>query len=173
MSGPAPACPVPAAGTGITRWLALAALLLVLDQATKVYFDSLLEYGERLHVLPFFDFTLLYNRGAAFSFLAGAAGWQRWLFTLLGVAAAVFIVWTMRRNRSQRLFLLALSLILGGALGNVIDRLLHGHVIDFLLFYWRDWYYPAFNLADIGITCGAVLLVLDEILRMRRRRRTA
>lgn len=173
MAGLASAPAGPARRAGILRWLALAVLVIVLDQATKVYFDRLLEYGERLHVLPFFDFTLLYNPGAAFSFLADAAGWQRWLFTLLGLGAAAFIVWTMHRNRGQRMFLLSLSLILGGALGNVIDRLLHGHVIDFLLFYWRDWYYPAFNLADIGITCGAVLLVLDEILRMRRRRRSA
>jgi len=161
----------PARAGGILGWLGLAALVVALDQATKAYFDGLLDYGQRLAVLPgCFDFTLLYNPGAAFSFLAGAAGWQRWFFTALGVAAAVFIVWAMRRHRGQRRFLLALALILGGAVGNVIDRLLHGHVIDFLLFYWRDWYYPAFNLADIAITCGAALLVLDELLRMRGRR---
>jgi signal peptidase II len=128
-----------------------------------------LQYGERLHVFPFFDFTLLYNRGAAFSFLADQTGWQRWFFTTLGLAAAGFMLWMMHKNRSQTRLLFALSLILGGALGNVIDRILYGHVIDFLLFYWQNWYYPAFNVADSCITLGAILLILDEILRLRGR----
>ncbi|SAI56472.1 lipoprotein signal peptidase [Bordetella ansorpii] len=154
----------------LARWLGLAALIIVFDQATKLYFDNAFSYGQRLNVLPFFDFTLMYNRGAAFSFLAREEGWQRWLFTLLGVGAAVFITWMLRRTKGQPRFCLALTLIMGGALGNVIDRVAYGHVVDFLLFYWRDWYYPAFNLADVGITCGAVLLVLDEILRARKTR---
>lgn len=152
------------------RWLALAAALLLLDQATKLYFDSAFQYGERLNVLPVFDFTLMYNRGAAFSFLASQAGWQRWFFTALGVGAAIVIIWLLRRTAGQPRFCLALTLILGGALGNVIDRVAYGHVIDFLLFYWQDWHYPAFNLADASITCGAVLLVLDEFLRARKPR---
>lgn len=155
---------------GIGRWLALAALLIVLDQATKLYFDASFAYGQRVNVLPVFDFTLVYNRGAAFSFLASEAGWQRWLFTALGIVASVVIVWLLRRHAGQARFSLALALILGGALGNVIDRVAYGHVIDFLLFYWKDWQYPAFNVADIGITCGAILLVLDELLRARRSR---
>ncbi len=118
-------------------------------------------------MLPFFDFTLLYNRGAAFSFLAAEEGWQRWFFTGLGLAAAVVILWLLRRTPGQPRFRAALILILGGAVGNVIDRLVYGHVVDFLLFYWKDWYYPAFNIADVAITCGAVLLVLDELLRGR------
>ncbi len=154
----------------LARWLGLAVLIIVFDQATKLYFDNAFSYGQRLNVLPFFDFTLMYNRGAAFSFLAREEGWQRWLFTLLGIGAAVFIAWMLRRTRGQPRFCLALTLIMGGALGNVIDRVAYGHVVDFLLFYWRDWYYPAFNLADVGITCGAVLLVLDEILRARKTR---
>lgn len=170
MNGPAPvgqADGAPARRPALWPWLALALAIILVDQWTKVYFDSALQYGERINLLPIFDFTLLYNRGAAFSFLSTAGGWQRWLFTALGVGAAVFILWLLHRNRGQFRFCLALSMILGGALGNVIDRTQHGHVIDFLLFYWRDWYYPAFNVADIGIVCGAILLVLDEILRAR------
>ncbi|MBO1111653.1 signal peptidase II [Bordetella petrii] len=163
-----------AAATGrsprIGRWLALAALLIILDQATKLYFDASFTYGQRVNILPVFDFTLVYNRGAAFSFLASEAGWQRWFFTALGIVASGVIVWLLRRHAGQARFCLALSLILGGALGNVIDRMAYGHVIDFLLFYWKDWQYPAFNLADVGITCGAILLVLDELLRARRSR---
>ncbi len=149
------------------RWLFLAAVLIVLDQVTKVYFDSSLRYGQRINVLPFFDFTLLYNPGAAFSFLAQAEGWQRWFFTILGVLASAFILGMMHKNRSNKRMMLALTLILGGALGNVIDRIAYGHVVDFLLFYWKDWYYPAFNIADTGITLGAILLILDELLRLR------
>lgn len=156
--------------SNLARWLGLAALIIVFDQATKLYFDNAFSYGQRLNVLPFFDFTLMYNRGAAFSFLAKEEGWQRWLFTLLGIGAAIFITWMLRRTKDQPRFSLALAMIMGGALGNVIDRVAYGHVVDFLLFYWRGWYYPAFNLADVGITCGAVLLVLDEILRARKAR---
>ena len=153
----------------LTRWLLLAAFLLAADQLTKLWFDSSLRYGDRLNILPFFDFTLLYNRGAAFSFLADQAGWQRWFFTVLGLGASTFILWMMHKNRSQTRLLLALTLILSGALGNVIDRVAFGHVIDFLLFYWQNWYYPAFNVADSCITLGAILMILDEILRLRGR----
>ena len=153
----------------LTRWLVLAGCLLIVDQLTKLWFDSSLRYGERVQVLPFFDFTLLYNPGAAFSFLADQAGWQRWLFTALGLGAAVFMLWMMHTNRTQQRLLLALALILSGAIGNVIDRIAYGHVIDFLLFYWQNWYYPAFNVADSCITLGAILLILDEILRLRGR----
>lgn len=149
------------------RWLVLAGVLIILDQLTKLYFDGLLRYGQRIAILPFFDFTLLYNPGAAFSFLAQADGWQRWFFTILGLVASVLIVWMMHKNRSNKRLMLALTLILGGALGNVIDRIAYGHVVDFLLFYWKDWYYPAFNIADTCITLGAILLILDELLRLR------
>ena len=157
----------------LTRWLVLAGCMLIVDQLTKLWFDSSLRYGERLKVLPFFDFTLLYNPGAAISFLADQAGWQRWFFTVLGLGAAGFILWMMHKNRTQTRLLLALSLILSGALGNVIDRVAYGHVIDFLLFYWQNWYYPAFNIADSCITLGAILLILDEVLRLRGRHATA
>jgi len=171
---PSPACGrgcPEGAGEGkpaLWPWLLLALALIALDQASKLTVDGLFAYGERIRLLPFFDLTLLYNTGAAFSFLAGAAGWQRWFFTLLALAACVFIVWLMRRHRGQPRFNLALSLILGGAIGNLIDRSVYGHVVDFLLFYWRDWHFPAFNVADAGITCGAVLLVIDELLRGRK-----
>ncbi len=153
--------------SGVGRWLWLAGLLIVLDQLSKLGFDSRLKYGERIHLLPFFDFTLLYNPGAAFSFLADETGWQRWFFTLLALAASLFIIWMMQKNKTQHRMMLALALILGGAIGNVIDRIAYGHVVDFLLFYWREWYYPAFNIADICITLGAMLLILDELLRLK------
>ena len=157
---------------GMVQWLWLAGALIVVDQASKLFFDSGLQYGERIHVLPFFDFTLLYNPGAAFSFLADEAGWQRWFFTLLALAASGFILWMMYKNQGQRRMMLSLSLILGGAIGNVIDRIAYGHVVDFLLFYWRNWYYPAFNVADICITLGAMILILDELLRLKGTRST-
>lgn len=166
-----------AASTGPSRtprvwhWLLGALLIVVLDQITKNYFDANLSYGERWHLLPFFDFTLLYNPGAAFSFLADGLGWQRWLFTAIAVGAIGLILHLLRRHPRQLLFCTSLTAILGGAVGNLVDRVQHGHVIDFLLFYWDSWYFPAFNVADIGITCGAFLLVLDEVLRMRRERR--
>lgn len=162
-----------AAGKPFLFWLIVALGIIVLDQLTKLYFDTQLAYGERWPLLPFFDFTLLYNRGAAFSFLASGEGWQRWLFTIIALGASALILHLLRRHPGQTLFCTSLSLILGGAIGNLADRLYHGHVIDFLLFYWNDWYFPAFNVADISITCGAALLILDELLRMRRDRKQA
>jgi len=112
----------------------------------------------------------VHNAGAAFSFLAGASGWQRWFFVGLGALAALFIVWMLRSHGGQRLFSWALALILGGAVGNVIDRLLHGHVVDFIQVHYGSAYFPSFNIADSAITVGAVLLILDELLRVRRAR---
>jgi signal peptidase II len=152
-------------------WLWLAAAIVAIDQLTKFAIERSFAFGERLAVVPgLFDLTLVYNRGAAFSFLASAAGWQRWFFTALGLVAAVFIVWLLARHGSQRLFAFALALILGGALGNVIDRLARGQVVDFLLVYWQQYYWPAFNVADSAITVGAVLLIVDEFRRVRRSR---
>lgn len=158
---------------GFWTWMAGALLIIALDQATKIYFDGAMQYGERWNVLPFFDFTLLYNPGAAFSFLADGTGWQRWLFTAIAVAATGLIIHLLRRNPAQTLFCASLTCILGGAIGNALDRVQHGHVIDFLLFYWKNWHFPAFNVADVSITCGAILLVLDELLRLRREKRKA
>ncbi len=154
-------------------WLLGSAVIVILDQLSKVYFDSNLAYGERWPILPFFDFTLLYNPGAAFSFLADGQGWQRWLFTAIALGAVGLITHLLRRSPGQRLFCSSLMLILGGAAGNLIDRVQHGHVIDFLLFYWNNWYFPAFNIADIAITCGAILLVFDELWRIKRERAKA
>ncbi len=158
-------------GRGIVPWLALIVVVIVIDQLTKIGIAKTFAYGARKEIIHgFFDLTLLYNKGAAFSFLSGAGGWQRWFFTIIGVVAALFIVFMLAKHSSQRLFSCALALIAGGALGNVIDRLIHGHVVDFLLFYFRDWSFPAFNVADSAITIGAVLLILDELLRVRRAR---
>ncbi|NLD67511.1 MAG: lipoprotein signal peptidase [Limnobacter sp.] len=168
---PARDAPAPRTVGGPGPYLALAALLVVVDQSTKWIAVDTLAFGQRVAVIPgFFDFTLVYNRGAAFSFLAGADGWQRWFFTVVALVASAVIVWLLDRHRGQRLFSFSLALILGGAIGNVIDRVLHGQVTDFVLLYWQGWHWPAFNVADMGITIGAVLLVLDELLRMRRRR---
>ncbi len=162
------------ANTPIKRWLALAALIVLLDQATKLIAEQTLRFGERVNLLPVFDLTLVYNRGAAFSFLAQGDGWQRWLLSGIAVAAIVFIVWLMRTQaQDSRRMMLALTLILAGAVGNLIDRLAYGHVVDFLLFYWHPWYYPAFNIADAAITVGAILLIWDEWQRWRNTRRTA
>ncbi|MFP5459959.1 MAG: signal peptidase II [Gammaproteobacteria bacterium] len=169
VSGPA-SLPVTgkAPPKGLAGWLSLAALVIVLDQLTKWLVLDSFAFAERRPVIPgFFDLTLVYNTGAAFSFLAGAGGWQRWFFVGIGVAASLFIVHLLRRHGEQRPFALALTLILGGALGNVIDRLVHGKVVDFLLVHWRDLYWPAFNVADSAITVGAVLMVVDELRRMR------
>ncbi len=152
-------------------WLLLIVAVIVVDQLSKVAIGHLFAYGERKPVVAgFFDLTLAFNKGAAFNFLSNASGWQRWFFTGIGIAAALFIVFMLSRHASQKLFSAALALIAGGALGNVVDRLIHGHVVDFLLFYHRDWSFPAFNVADSAITVGAVLLVLDELLRVRRAR---
>jgi len=150
-------------------WLLIAALITTLDQLSKWRVNVSFHYAERVNVLPFFDLTLLYNPGAAFSFLADAGGWQRWFFTALAIVAALFILWLLHCHRGKQRFSLALAVILGGALGNLIDRSVHGHVVDFLLFYWRDWYFPTFNLADAAISGGAVLWITEELLWARRR----
>ena len=155
-------------------WLGIAALVILLDQASKLTVLDRFREGEQLPVIPgFFNLTLWYNPGAAFSFLAGHDGWQRWFFAGIAVVASVFILTLLVRHWEQGLFSGALSLILGGAIGNLIDRLQYGKVVDFLLFYRGDWAFPAFNLADSAITLGAILLILDEILRLRRSRKGA
>ncbi len=167
---PEPAAARPARIARMAGWLALAAVLIVLDQASKSAIEGWLAYGERVPVLPVFDLTLLYNAGAAFSFLADGDGGQRWLFTGIALIAAIVILRLLYTHAGQGLFCASLACILGGALGNALDRVAHGHVVDFLLFYWKDWYFPAFNIADIAITCGAALLILDEIVQARRRK---
>ncbi|WP_454711266.1 signal peptidase II [Cupriavidus nantongensis] len=149
-------------------WMAFALLVVLLDQFFKIVIVRSFSYGESRPVTGFFNLVLVYNKGAAFSFLADAGGWQRWFFTGLGVVVGAFIVWLLYRHTGQRLFCFAVSLILGGAVGNVIDRVVYGHVIDFLDFYVGRYHWPAFNVADCAITVGAVLLIVDELRRVRR-----
>ena len=151
-------------------WLGIALLVILIDQFTKTLILGAFQHGDSRSVTSFFNVVRVHNVGAAFSFLAGASGWQRWFFVGLGAVAAVFIVWMLRSHGGQRLFSWALSLILGGAIGNVIDRLLHGYVVDFIQVHAAGWYFPSFNVADSAITVGAVLLILDELMRVRRSR---
>jgi signal peptidase II len=149
-------------------WLVIAAVVIALDQATKIAVEHAFNYGDSMPITGFFNLILTYNKGAAFSFLSAASGWQGTLFLLIGVAASAFILWLLARHSKQKLFSTALALILGGALGNVIDRIGYGHVIDFLDFHLGGWHWPAFNIADSAIVSGAALLILDEVLRMRK-----
>ena len=154
---------------GVLPWLGLALIVLIADQFTKVLILGYYQYGDSTYVAPFFNIVRAHNTGAAFSFLAAASGWQRWLFVGIGVAATLFILYLLRTHAGQRLFCFSLACILGGAVGNVIDRLLHGYVVDFLQVHWQQrWYFPAFNVADTAITIGAIGLILDELMRVRR-----
>jgi signal peptidase II len=156
--------------SGVWPWLGLALLLLISDQFTKVLIRGYFQYGDATYVTSFFNVVRVHNSGAAFSFLASASGWQRWFFTAVGVGAAIFIVQMLRSHPGQKLFSFAMACILGGAIGNVIDRLLHGYVVDFLDLHYAGWHFPAFNIADSAISIGAVCLILDELLRVRRSR---
>jgi signal peptidase II len=144
------------------HWYALAALVVLLDQLSKLWIAAHFEFGEVLPVLTVFDLVLAHNTGAAFSFLHDAGGFQRWLFSGIAIAASGWIIWLLRSHAAERGFALALALILGGALGNLIDRVAYGYVIDFLSFHWADHYFPAFNLADSAITLGAMLMIGDS-----------
>lgn len=159
-----------AARSGMRPWLGLALLVFVADQATKALVLAHYQLGDSTPVTSFFNLVRVHNPGAAFSFLASASGWQRWFFTALGIAASIFIVWLLRSHSHQRLFALALACLLGGAVGNVVDRLLYGYVVDFVQLHYAGWAFPAFNVADAAITAGAIGMILDELLRMRRGR---
>ena len=152
-------------------WLLLSLLVVLLDQASKQLVEASLLVFEVVPLLPGVNLTLAYNEGAAFSFLSDQGGWQRWLFTALaGVVSLVLIAWISRLERHERLLAAALSLILGGALGNLIDRVLWGHVIDFIDLYYQQWHWPAFNVADSAISVGVVLVLLDAVRNDRRER---
>jgi signal peptidase II len=155
------------------RWLSLAALVLLADQATKWLVLQTMPLGEVIPITGFFNLVHVRNPGAAFSFLADAGGWQRWLFAFFAVGVSAVLIVMMRKAPGQRLFCFAAALIIGGAIGNLIDRLVFGEVIDFLDFFWNQWHWPAFNLADSAITVGAVVMILDELLRWRRPPETA
>ena len=149
-------------------WLSLALVILLADQFTKVLIVGNYALGDGFAVASFFNIVRVHNEGAAFSFLATAGGWQRWFFTGLGVVAAVAMVWMLHRHPTQKLFGFAIACVLGGAIGNVIDRVLYGYVVDFLDFHYAGIHFPAFNVADSAITLGAACLILDEVLRVRR-----
>jgi signal peptidase II len=162
---------------GLLPWLGLAFIVILLDQISKTLILGVFQLGDSRPITGFFNLVRVHNTGAAFSFLAGAAGWQRWFFVGLGLVASGFIVWMLRSHPGEKLFCFAVSMIMGGALGNVVDRLLHGYVVDFLQFRFAlleplfpGGYFPSFNLADSAITLGAICLILDEILRVRRAR---
>jgi signal peptidase II len=149
---------------GRLAWLWLSLLVLVLDQWSKLYFEGSLAMYQQIVVIPdYFSWTLAYNTGAAFSFLADSSGWQRWLFAAIAaLVSGVLVLWLKRLKSHETWLAVALALVLGGALGNLIDRVLYGHVIDFILVHWQNrWYFPAFNLADSAITLGAAFLILD------------
>ncbi|MET4000288.1 signal peptidase II [Marinobacterium sp. MBR-109] len=151
-------------GGSALRWLWLSLLVIVLDLGSKYLADSLLTYASPVPLLPVFDLTLLYNTGAAFSFLAGAGGWQRWLFVAIALGMSAFLLhWMHRTPRSHRLLGVGLALVLGGALGNLYDRTVHGHVVDFISLHWEGYYFPAFNIADTAITLGTLALLVDML----------
>ncbi len=165
----AAAAAAPPPGRSGLRFLPLIVLLIALDQLVKVWVVHHFSLLERVHVLPVLDFILTYNTGAAFSFLSDSSGWQRWLFVGLALAVStVLVLWLRRLHAGQRLLGGGLALIVGGALGNMIDRLWHGQVVDFVLVHWRQHYFPAFNVADSAITVGAALLLLDALIDSRR-----
>jgi signal peptidase II len=162
-------------GATLWGWLGLALAIILLDQFTKVLIVGYFHLGDSKTITSFFNVVRVHNTGAAFSFLADGSGWQRWFFVVLGLVAAGFIAWLIRSHANQMLFALALTLILGGALGNVIDRLWHGYVVDFLQFHWaflaplfHGGYFPSFNVADSAITLGAICLLVDELRRVKR-----
>lgn len=156
-------------GSSLIPWLGLAAIIILLDQVTKITISKAFAYAETLSITSFFNLTLVYNKGAAFNFLAAEAGWQRYFFTAIGLIAAAYITYLLTRHAGQKLFCTALALIMGGALGNVIDRVLYGHVIDFLDFHYKEIYhFAAFNIADSAICVGAALFILDELRRVKK-----
>jgi signal peptidase II len=157
-------------GRGMMLWLAWALVVFIVDQFTKVLILGYYQLGDSTPVASFFNVVRVHNTGAAFSFLANAGGWQRWLFTGIGVAAALLILWMLKQHAGQKLFAFAMASILGGAIGNVLDRILYGYVVDFLDFHWQGWHFPAFNVADSAITLGAACLILDELMRVWRGR---
>lgn len=149
----------------LKHWLSLATVIVILDQITKLWISQIFVYGESVAVTDFFNLVLVHNSGAAFSFLSNAGGWQRWLFSAVAATASVWIIWLLRKHKQEKLFCFALTLILGGALGNLIDRAAYGYVVDFLDFYWNAYHFPAFNIADSAVTCGAGLLLWESFTK--------
>jgi signal peptidase II len=155
----------------LVKWLLFAAVLVLLDQYTKYLAVENIRPGSSIPVLPFFSLVLTYNTGAAFSFLAGATGWQRWFFVFIALGASILIIWMLHKHRSNVFLCFGLALILSGAIGNVIDRMTVGAVVDFILVYWREYHWPAFNVADSCISVGAAMVIWDGFMRTPSRRR--
>jgi len=146
------------------KWTWLSLLVIVLDQITKQLATATLNYAEPVAVMPLFNLTLMHNTGAAFSFLSQAGGWQRWFFAAIALLVSVGIIFWLKRLSSDKLWeALALALVMGGAIGNVVDRIVYGYVIDFLDFYYDAWHWPAFNVADMAIVVGAAILIIDSL----------
>ena len=162
-------------GSRSVYWLLLSTAVLVLDQVTKLMIIENLTLYQRVQITSFFDLVRLHNTGAAFSFLAGASGWQNWLFTgIAAIVSAGILYWLVTLpSKGRRILAMGLALVLGGAVGNVIDRSFYGYVVDFILFHYQEWSYPAFNIADSAITCGVVLILYDGVVLDRRRQRAA
>jgi signal peptidase II len=152
------------------KWLWLAVIAIILDFVSKQMAESFLHYAQPVYVLPVFDLTLLYNKGAAFSFLANEGGWQRWFFTIIAIGvSSVLTVWLMKLKPSEKWLSIALALVIGGALGNLYDRLAYGHVIDFIHVHWNDNYFPAFNIADSAISIGAAMLLYESLFMQQKK----
>jgi signal peptidase II len=162
-------------GSRSVYWLLLSTAVLVLDQVTKLMIIENLTLYQRVQITSFFDLVRLHNTGAAFSFLAGASGWQNWLFTgIAAIVSAGILYWLVTLpSKGRRILAMGLALVLGGAVGNVIDRSFYGYVVDFILFHYQEWSYPAFNIADSAITCGVILILYDGVVLDRRRQRAA
>jgi len=156
------------AGNNLLPWLGIASIVVLLDQLTKITIEKMFVYGQEMVITPFFNLVLAYNKGAAFGFLNDQPGWQRYFFTAVAVIAVVAILYMLKKHSGQRMFCWALALIMGGAIGNAIDRLMYGHVIDFLDFHAAGTHFPAFNLADSAIFLGAVLFIFDELRRVNK-----
>ena len=155
-------------GTSLLPWLGIASIVVLLDQLTKITIEKMFVYGQEMVITSFFNLVLAYNKGAAFGFLNNQPGWQRYFFTAVAVIAVVAILYMLKKHSGQRMFCWALALIMGGAIGNAIDRLMYGHVIDFLDFHAAGTHFPAFNLADSAIFLGAVLFIFDELRRVNK-----
>lgn len=155
--------------SSLLPWLGIATVVILFDQLSKITITRLFTLGQERAVTSFFNLVLAYNEGAAFNFLRDGGGWQRYFFTAIGLGAALYIIYLLKKHAGQRLFCWALALIMGGAIGNVIDRVLYGHVIDFLDFHLNSWgHFPAFNVADSAICIGAGLFILDELRRVNK-----
>lgn len=156
-------------GGSLVPWLGIAFIVILLDQISKITITRMFAHGQEKSITSFFNLVLAYNEGAAFSFLSTQGGWQRYFFAGIAIAAVCYIIYLLRKHAGQRMFCWALALIMGGALGNLIDRIAYGHVIDFLDFHWEGFgHFPAFNIADTAITIGAILFIFDELRRVNK-----